>query len=386
MAQNFVGSNNINLLHPQGQFGTRLEGGKDAASARYIHTFLPKMTRYLFLASDDPLLTYLDEDGQMVEPLWFVPIIPLVLCNGNRGIGTGWSSNIPQYNPLDLVNNIKRLLKGEKPVPMTPWYKGFGGSFTWDASTKTYRIQGKWKKLDKDTLEITELPIGRWTSSYAVFLESLMLPSANGKPGLITSFKDYSTHSKVHFVVTCPNLQNMTSNNIFFSFKLSTRISTNNMHLFDPNGEIKKYPSTKEILEDFYHVRLGYYEKRKKHVLADISEKLQKHTNQIRFINDVVTDKIDFRKMTKTHVIKYLTENNYHAVTSDDAEEGSFDYLLNMKLWNLTQDHVEKLQLEEKKLREHKNKYELLSPKDLWNADLDTFLLQWQEDTKEESM
>lgn len=103
MAQNFPGTNNINLLVPKGQFGSRLAGGKDHASARYIHTHLHKVTRLLFPEADDHSLEYKEDDGHMVEPTFYVPIIPMVLVNGAEGIGTGWSTFVPNYNPRDLI-------------------------------------------------------------------------------------------------------------------------------------------------------------------------------------------------------------------------------------------------------------------------------------------
>lgn len=125
LAQKFVGSNNINLLEPNGQFGTRMQGGKDAASARYIFTNTSAMTRAVFHPADDPLLTYLVEDGQRIEPEYYLPTVPLILINGADGIGTGWSTQIPNYNPVDVVENLRRLMRGEEMVPMTPWFRGF---------------------------------------------------------------------------------------------------------------------------------------------------------------------------------------------------------------------------------------------------------------------
>lgn len=125
LAQNFVGSNNINLLEPNGQFGTRMQGGKDAASARYIFTNTSAMTRAVFHPADDPLLNYLVEDGQRIEPEYYLPTVPMLLINGADGIGTGWSTQIPNYNPVDVVDNLRRLMKGEDVVPMTPWFRGF---------------------------------------------------------------------------------------------------------------------------------------------------------------------------------------------------------------------------------------------------------------------
>ena len=110
MAQDFVGSNNINYLVPNGQFGTRLLGGKDAASPRYIYTLLSKITRMIFKEEDDFLCRYLVDEGQSIEPEYYLPILPMVLVNGSEGIGTGYSTTIPNYNPIDIVNYIKAKL------------------------------------------------------------------------------------------------------------------------------------------------------------------------------------------------------------------------------------------------------------------------------------
>jgi DNA topoisomerase-2 len=122
MAQIYVGTNNINYLQPIGQFGTRNLGGKDAASARYIYTNLNPITRKIFKEDDDHILNYLDDDGQQVEPRWYMPIIPTCLVNGGDGIGTGWSTTIPCYNPLQIAENIKRKLNGKVYYEMEPWY------------------------------------------------------------------------------------------------------------------------------------------------------------------------------------------------------------------------------------------------------------------------
>ena len=120
MAQNFIGSNNINLLMPEGQFGSRLEGGKDSAAPRYIFTYLSKITSIMFNKDDTPLLKQNLDDGDLVEPVFYMPILPIILVNGTNGIGTGWATNIPQFNPTDIISNIRRLLKGEDMVPMNP--------------------------------------------------------------------------------------------------------------------------------------------------------------------------------------------------------------------------------------------------------------------------
>ena len=130
MAQNFVGSNNIELLVPSGQFGTRLQMGKDSASPRYIFTRLNDITNKIYIKSDEPILKYLDDDGFSIEPEKFVPIIPMILVNGTIGIGTGWSTNVPQYNPKDLIDQIKRLNNNEELKELSPYYRDFKGFFS----------------------------------------------------------------------------------------------------------------------------------------------------------------------------------------------------------------------------------------------------------------
>lgn len=175
LAQHFVGSNNLNLLHPAGQFGTRAAGGKDHASARYISTYPVKLARKLFHVADDPLLNYLTEDNLKIEPEWYIPTVPLVLVNGADGIGTGWSTSIPNYNPVDIVANIRRLMKGEEMVPMTPWYRGFKGTIEKVDNKGKFVCTGIARKIDSKTIEISELPIRKWTDDYKKQLEDWVI-------------------------------------------------------------------------------------------------------------------------------------------------------------------------------------------------------------------
>lgn len=230
LAQDFVGSNNINMLVPQGQFGTRLQGGKDAASPRYIFTRLAQLTRHLFNESDDKLLAYLSEEGQTIEPEWYVPIIPTVLVNGAEGIGTGWSTSIPNYNPRDVVDNLKRLLNNEEMQPMMPWYRGFNGTIEEVVSNKgqkSYVLSGVINQIDDTTLEITELPVKKWTQDYKDFLEDLIKPEDKNATPFISDYKEHHTDASVHFVVTLPEgkMREALSAGLHSKFKLTSKIS-----------------------------------------------------------------------------------------------------------------------------------------------------------------
>jgi len=124
LAQDFVGSNNLNLLKPSGQFGTRDSGGKDHAAPRYIFTQPMPLARMIFNPADDPLLNQQKDDNTLIEPEFYIPVLPMVLVNGAKGIGTGWSTLIPSFNPMDIVANLRRLMRGQDLVPMTPGGEG----------------------------------------------------------------------------------------------------------------------------------------------------------------------------------------------------------------------------------------------------------------------
>lgn len=205
MAQDFVGANNISLLEPIGQFGTRHLGGKDAASPRYIHTKLSPITRLIFHSLDDPILKYLDEDGVSVEPEWYVPVIPMLLVNGCQGIGTGFSTSIPPYNPLDLIRYIKEWihLRGNESVAkasLTPWFRGFNGKVLY-SENKSSKVEtkGVFSRLSDTQIEISELPIGRWTSAVKVVLDD----EVKNDGSMIMHYQEEHTDRNVKFIVTC---------------------------------------------------------------------------------------------------------------------------------------------------------------------------------------
>jgi DNA topoisomerase-2 len=180
MAQDFVGSNNINVLYPSGQFGSRLRGGQDSASPRYIHTRLEQIARILFRREDDSILKYLDDDGQLVEPEIYFPVVPMILINGSVGIGTGFSTDIPSHNPEDIVRVLRQRLRGElktmDAVILKPWCNGFRGTIHSAPENKGWIVKGLYTFSNDDLahVHITELPVGTWTQDYKEYLEGLI--------------------------------------------------------------------------------------------------------------------------------------------------------------------------------------------------------------------
>ena len=204
MAQNFVGSNNINLFQPNGQFGTRLQGGKDSASERYIFTHLNPLTRAIFSEYDDKCLKYLDDDGTSVEPIYYIPIIPMILVNGAKGIGTGFSTDIMSYNPLQIISYLKNKLNGNCSgisEKIEPYYEGFTGTIT-PIDEHKYLIRGVYNMPNSKTIQITELPVGTWTDDFKQHLENLMETKKGDKRPIIKDYNDMSTDTTVDFTIT----------------------------------------------------------------------------------------------------------------------------------------------------------------------------------------
>ena len=370
MAQDFVGSNNLNLLNPIGQFGTRLMGGKDAASPRYIYTNLNDKTHILFNKEDDPLLDYLDDDGFKIEPKYYVPTLPTILINGSEGIGTGYSSFVPCYNPVEIKKQIQNILE-EKPVDeLIPYYQGFTGTIL-PNEDGTYIVKGIYKQTSSCTLEISELPIGKWTQDYKEFLENITEGgTGTGKKIYLSNYENHSTENTVNFKLTFIEgelAKLVKSKNLEKELKLCSSLSIKNMHLFDKNNNIKKYNNVEEILRDFVDIRKEYYQKRKDHNLKVMNNELAILDYKIKFIQSVVDGSFIIFKRKKQSLIDDLKKLKYPLV------DKSYEYLLGMKLWLLTEESIEEYMKKQKSLNTSIKHLDSLSANDIWIADIDKF-------------
>ena len=262
LAQTFVGSNNVNCLEPSGNFGTRIQGGNDCASARYIYTRLSPFARRIFHQSDEPLLTYHTDDDKRIEPHMYVPVVPMILINGADGIGTGWSSSIPNYNPEDIVKNLRLMMDGEPIETMVPWFRDFKGSVT-PMGQDRYKFSGIIKQTSDTELEVTELPIRMWTQDFKEKIVEII--KAEKVPSFIKDYDDYNTHKDVHFIIRMEekHMKIALETGLEEKFKLTKSIATSNLVAFDAEGRITKYASVEDILKEYYGVRIKLYEKRK---------------------------------------------------------------------------------------------------------------------------
>ena len=359
LANDIVGYNNIPLLFRDGQFATRLSG-KDAAAGRYIFTKLDKLTRLIFPLVDDNLLDYKYEDGEKIEPKFYVPILPNILANGSTGIGTGWSSSVPLYNPLELSKACRQWMDSkfddvEEPMP---WYRNFKGII--EKISKNKFISKGVLTRSGNKVEIAELPIGVWTDKYKLFLEGLL------ENKLIKSMKNYSTPQEVRFVIMehkngikC-NLDNM---------KLTSPITNSNMVLFLENKKLKKFGSVKEIIHEFSIRRLKLYDDRKAYLLKNNEYQKSVAENKKRFLEYVINKKLVIYMKPEQEIIKQLEKHGF----DKKGKNNNYEYILSMDMRSFTKEKIDKLQEEIDKLTNILESITKTSSKRMWKTELTKF-------------
>lgn len=406
MAQDFVGSNNINLLVPSGQFGTRFTGGEDAASPRYIFTHLSPVTRYLFPEEDDALLEYQEDDGQRIEPKFFCPILPLLLINGSQGIGTGWSTFIPQHCPVSVMDYIRFKLDQElESSHIKPYARGFLGTI--ERQEKGYASVGRVKVLDSKTILIDELPIGVWTSSYKAILLKMQ------SKGIISDFKEDHTTTKVSFRLSLKpsQLARLETVGLEKALRLRSNLQLTNMNAFDRDGKILKFETAESIADAYFPTRLSLYHDRKSVLMSQMEFTATMLRNKARFIRMVSEGQIDliggqiskegtfallqnfgFTTSTELDAIRNsnsLRTNQEHVpstgkqvagtVLDEDIYEeeesknttSAYDYLLKMPLSSLTRERIASLTKEATKKESEVRNIRDTRPEELWMNDLE---------------
>jgi DNA topoisomerase-2 len=374
MAQDFIGSNNINLLVPDGNHGSRLNSGKDAASPRYIFTYLSPITQFIFHPSDTPLLKFMNDDGQPIEPEWYVPVIPMVLVNGCEGIGTGYSTYIPPHNPQDIIDNIIRIMDSKPPLPMTPYFRGFGGNVI-DMGEGNYVTQGKWERISDGQIKVTELPIGTWVTPYKEFLESLVENSTTKKDTIKKKFvlKDVTNKTTdenygICFIIDfkhSSDLDKMIENDTLMKeLKLTKSFNTNNMYLFDDNTIPVKYKTTLDILLDFYDMRMEYYSKRKDYLTNKLQSELIMVKAKARFIEEYINGTLDINRKSSNYILSLLEEKKF------PKHNDEYDYLVKLPLISLTEEKINELNDQIQKKTSELNTLMNMTNKDIWRQDL----------------
>jgi DNA topoisomerase-2 len=373
LAQDFIGSNNLNLLEPIGQFGTRLLGGKDSASSRYIFTKLSNEIELIIKKEDNYILEYLDDDGYQIEPKNYYPIIPISLLNGAEGIGTGFSTYIPNYKLEDIVEWFINKLINKKKSELKPYYQGFKGRII-KFDDSTWVSEGI-IELEGNKLIIKELPVKLWTSDYKDFLEYLV----EEKDSPFKSYQNLSSDTDILFILKIEpdkidyinKLHSSVDSNglrdLHKLLHLYKTIKISNLTLYDSNYKLKTYKTIEEILDDFYKFRLELFEKRRLKLIEILEKDKSYYLGQTKFIELVMNNNKIF-KMDENKMNSYLSDNKIKKY--DD----SYDYVTNLSFKQLNIDNLNKLKEKikeiESKIKELNNK----SKQDLWLDDLNKLI------------
>ena len=343
------------------------------------------------------LLNYLDDDGISIEPEYYVPVIPLVLVNGSDGIGTGWSSTVPNHCARQVIANLRLMINGQESPKLHPYYYGFTGEIASNSQkSDTYNVNGIIERVDDTTLLITELPIRKWTQDYKVFLESLLVGDKKEEPS-ITDFRENHTDSTVSFSITAEKEMldefEKAKGGLMAKFKLNSTISTTNMNLFDCNGKIQKFKSAEDIMSSFYDIRLDFYVKRKARLVEKLSREKRILENKARFVEEVCRGDLVVSNRKRKDILSELKDRGYELfskeekigdVEADEAEAEpvdadsniaalakGYEYLLGMKIWSLTFEKAEKLREELALKTKELAVLEATKPTQIWLNDLD---------------
>lgn len=366
MAQQYVGSNNISLLYPSGQFGSRVSNGADAASARYIFTRLNRFTRLLYPKEDDVLLDYQIEDKEVIEPKMYVPILPQILVNGALGIGTAFSSSVPMYNPRDIVRCVHIWIENPEAFEcpeLIPWYDGFLGSIE-KVSENKFVSKGIISRKG-DVVTVNEIPIGMSIDEFKDKLDDLM------EAKKIKSYKNYSTDVIVKFDIK----ENKEDEELTLeTLKLTSSISTTNMVMFDETGKIKKYNSVGEIIDSFCKVRYEFYTKRKAHLIKTIENELVVLSNKYRFLEEVMSDTLIIKDVDEQKIIETMKKGKYHMVDGDE----SFGYLLGMHIRSFSKQRLEEIKKNIEKFNIELHMLKKKTEKEMWKNDLHEFMKEYE--------
>jgi DNA topoisomerase-2 len=422
MAQIYVGTNNINLLNPNGQFGSRCQGGQDASSARYIFTLLSKLTRLIFKEEDNAILNYQDDDGQQIEPEYYVPIIPMILVNGGIGIGTGYSTNIPQFDPSELINICKiicNVIKMSGAVvksvedletinetinileinEITPYYLGFKGNII-KAEKNSYISKGVYRWINDSTVEITELPIGTWTEDYKEMLENMITNGLNNLKYIENHYTSKNVKFILHFNTSVKD--NMADNfDVLFKLQSSKNLSINNIHLFNKDGAIQKYDTAVEIIKEWAETRILKYFERKNYQIKNLEKEAKVLSNKMRFILDVIAGNIQIMNKKLKEITERLIELKYPPINMGSEDVGEelgekeekavddvvdsninykhYNYLLKLPISQLTYDRKVILEKEYNELDEKLRNLKNTNIEDLWLNDLSELEKEWDE-------
>lgn len=385
MTQWHVGSNNMPYYIPKGMFGTRLDLGNDAAAGRYIHIKIQPWVKYVFRPEFEPILNYRVDEGAQCEPDTYYPIIPMHLVNGAEGMATGWSTYIPQFNPLDLADWLLNKIDGKPLVEPNPWYRGFTGKIEVIETTrnskeddqfedskvkiKKFKSYGKFEVISPTHVRITEIPVGR---SILDYYHKFLMKVKDGEapetpdqlrakgidPDTVVKPLYFNKVEKILKTNSCIfDLKGVVGTPTYANLRLIKSKSMSNMVLLDNLGRPVRFDTVTQILEVFYSNVLEAYHRRYEFNLNNIQDQIQKNKEKYQFIKLVCEDVIRIG-VKQTEMNNLLTAHNIRKEVTKMA---------NSKL------SPEGLEALGKKIDQLEKQYEaakLIAPKEMYRREL----------------
>ena len=353
MAQSF--KNSLPLLEEIGQFGSIRS--PEAGAPRYISTKLTKNFRLLY--KDFELLENQVEEGNVIEPKFFLPIIPTVLLNGSSGIAVGFATNILNRNPLDLIDACVKVLDGKRVGKLLPWLKDYNGPIEQVGTSNQYIMRGQYQITNTTTVTVSELPPSVTFQKYEAHLNSLQ------DRGIIASYEDNSANG-INYII---KFARATLTNLIEKDKLDQTLKmieteTENLTCLDERGKLLIFENIPQIVEYFTNFRLSFYSKRKAFLINKYNEELTYLSNRARFIKLIIDGKLKVNNVARKEIILYLETNNF------DQVNGTYLYLLNMPIHSLSKETYEALLKEVSEKQAELAEIKKKDPTDMYREDL----------------
>ena len=358
LAQDFVGSNNLSLLQKKGNFGTRF--AQESSASRYIFTYGSDNFFNLFRKEDNNILVRQFFEGQEIEPVFYVPNLPVLLINGSEGVSSGFAQKILPRDPKAIKDYIISSFNNDSLPQLPPFYKGFKGTIEQGETPAQWLIKGTFEKISNSKVLITEVPIGYDLKSYISVLDELE------DKKVIVSYKDKSEDDNFSFEVNIgiKALSELDDETILTKLKLIKKVSENYTCMNEYN-KIEVFKDVYEIIDRYIIVKMKYFELRKEYLLKTIEEQIKSDFSRYTFIKSIVEEKLIISKRKKSEIELDLA-NIAGIIKKDD----SYDYLLNMNLLSLTEERMQKLESDIRTNKEKLDSLKIKDVKDIWKEEI----------------
>eukprot|EP00873_Tetraselmis_striata_P033653 jgi/Tetstr1/453917/TSEL_040836.t1 len=377
MGQTYVGCGHVQLMQGEGQFGTRIVGGKDAAASRYIHCDIGRAANLMFPPEDEPLLQRnTDDDHKPVEACYYIPVLPLLLLNGCVGIGTGWSCNVPCFDPVAVADAYRARIRGVPDAfdalrDLPPCYRGFRGSY---ARTEG----GKWVSRgvatrSGKTVRVTEVPIGTWLSDYKVFLDQLCGANKIGLRRIESNYTDTAADYTLHF----DSAASAAAVDVYGDLKLESdrMLSVSNMHALDTMRGVRKYDTPADVAEEHYHERRKAYEERLVHQRGAARRDLAFAEAKEGFVRAVVEGELALGMAPESLVPEFAAGKGWPVHGGDEGGGGGgYDYLTSLPIGSLTRERHGRLVKDVERKRDRLAELLADTVEGVWTREIDAIL------------